>query len=228
MKLFRASILVFIASLVIPVDGSATTVIIDDSKDKLTVSINGVTVTSANQSIGNCVGGCQNVTGFLIEPGSAANPQSASVDFDDFTIASPNLPQGTLFFSKVLALTEAGGTPGVPHPRSDAITVTVRNVGVATQISVLLNSDFGENGLGPCGANCVNLGDETGDFLDITTAALGSMQPAALALSDVPGLSVLVRSDVAEVPVPAAFVLFASGLLGVAGRAAWRRGRHYA
>lgn len=160
MKLFRASILVFIASLVIPVDGSATTVIIDDSKDKLTVSINGVTVTSANQSIGNCVGGCQNVTGFLLDPGSAATAEGASVDFDDFTIASPNLTQSTLYFSKVLALTEAGGTPGVPHPRSDVFTVNVRNVGVATQIGVSLNSDFGETGLGFCAANCVNLGDE--------------------------------------------------------------------
>jgi hypothetical protein len=182
------------------------------------VSIDGVPITFAGQSVGSCVGGCQNVTGFLIEPGSATQPESATVQFDDFTILTPSLPEGTLFSSSVLLLKEAGSTGEAPII-SDDMLVTVRNVGVATEISLSLESDFGEAGLGPCtagippGSNCVDLGLETGAFQDITGAALASMQPSAI---QVPGLTLLVRSDATEttVPEPSALLLLAAAGLG--------------
>jgi hypothetical protein len=225
-KSFHVLAVALVVSFVTQTQAFATMVQIDDLTDKLSVSIDGVNITAPGQSVGNCVGGCQNVTGFLIQPGSANSAESASLNFDDFTLTTTAPPDSTLFFSKVLYLTEAGGTPGVPPVISDEITVAVRNVGVAVQISVELNSDFGEGDLGPCtagippGSNCMNLGQETGDFQDITAAALASMQPSAI---QVPGLTIQVRSDATEttVPEPSALLLIAAAF----GAFYWRAGR---
>jgi PEP-CTERM motif-containing protein len=228
MKTFHVLAVALAVSLFTQTQAFATTVAIDDMTDTLTVSIDGVNITAPGQSVGSCVGGCQNVTGFLIQPGSANNPESASINFDDFTLTTTAPPDSTLFFSKVLYLTEAGSTPGVPPIISDELTVTVRNVGVAVQIGVSLDSDFGEAGLGPCTAgispssNCLNLGQETGDFQDITAAALGSMQPSAI---QVPGLTILVRSDATETTVPEPSTVLLLAVAPLALLAAWRTRR---
>jgi len=232
MKVFSILAITFALNWAMLTQASATTVAIDDSADTLTVSIDGVNITSASQSVGNCPGGCQNVTNFLIETGSANSAESASVQFDDFTLVPSALPEGTVFFSKVLYLTEAGSAPGVPPVISDEVTVTVSNVGVALQIGLTLDSDFGETGLPACtagippGTNCVNLGQETGDFQDITAAALTNMLgPGFSGAIEVPGLTLLIRSDATEitVPEPSTLLLLAVAL---AVPAAWSTRRN--
>lgn len=179
----------------------ATIVEIDDVTDPLmTVRINGVPITSAGQVVGTFPNE-QDVTNFLVTPGSSTTPrETAVVGFTDFSITGVR-PQ---FNSPQLFLTEAA-----TGQISAVMTLFLEGFDTFTIFRLQMESDFGAAGL-TCITNCVSLGVETGDFQDISAAALGN--------SGVTGLTFLVRSDVdpvSAVPEPVTFALLVVGLAGL-------------
>lgn len=186
----------------------ATIVEIDDAES---VSINGVPITFAGQTVGTFPN-LQEVTNFLISPGSPTTPNTAIVGWTDHSITGAPQQQ---FNSPQLLLIEPGTGGAVI---SDIVTLFIQGFDTFTRFSLRMDSDFGESGL-TCTVNCVSLGEATGEFQDISAAALGN--------SGVSGLTIRVRSDidVTAVPEPATLMLAVLGLALSASAAGRQRRR---
>jgi hypothetical protein len=186
----------------------ATIVEIDDAES---VSINGVPITFAGQTVGTFPN-FQEVTNFLISSGSPTTPDTAIVGWTDFSITGAPQQQ---FNSPQLLLIKPGTGGSVI---SDIITLFIQGDDTFTSFLLRMDSDFGDSGL-TCTPPCVSLGEATGEFQDISAAALGN--------SGVSGLTIRVRSDidVTAVPEPATLLLAVLALAALSASAAWRQRR---
>lgn len=216
----------------------AVTIVIDDSTENVTLSFDGLDLTSLliggvppGLSVGNI-----DITGGLIATGAGCNAGSgnvecASISWFDPGVTNLQLPVGGTAIGPAVLLDEAAPIPGTPPVISDyAIFSVSQSTDVGTSFRLDFFSDGDTSLVLDCATlvtGCTDLGLETGDFQDLGPALSTPVSECEIcALPALPSyLTASVRSDAPEsAPEPSTLLLLAvAGIALSLGRTAARR-----